>query len=227
MCFFSDFYTKAKLNKAHIVSFITLIPKVASPQLLSEYRPICSMGSLYKILSKVLVARLKGVIGKMVSVKQSTFIHKRNIMDGILMVNEVINLAKREHISCLVMKVDYEKAYDSVSLNYLRYLMTRMGFGDKWIKWLEASMFVSYVEVIMKGSTTDDFTAERGLRQGGPISPFLFVLVMEGMTRLMEKAVDMGNYRVLAMEIKTLWVSYNSPMIPSFLGKEGKKTYGI
>lgn len=113
--FFSDFHLKAKLTKACTSSFITLIPKVANHHLLLEYRPICLVGSLYKILSKVLAAKLKGVIGKLILVKRSSFIHHRNILDDILMANEVINLSKREQRSCLVLKVDYEKAYNSVS----------------------------------------------------------------------------------------------------------------
>lgn len=109
-----DFHDKAILTKACTSSFITLILKVPNPQVLLEYRTICLVGNLYKILSKLLATRLKVVIGKLISIKQSAFIKGRNIMDGILMVKEIIDLAKIENIICMRMKVDYEKDYDSV-----------------------------------------------------------------------------------------------------------------
>ncbi|XP_058756614.1 uncharacterized protein LOC131629831 [Vicia villosa] len=147
MRFIRDFHEKARLTKACTSSFITLIPKVPNPQFLSEYRPICLVGSLYKILSKLLAMRLKSVIGNLFFIKQSTFIKCRNILDGILTVNKILDLAKREKRSCLVSKVDYDKAYDSVSWNYLRFMLIRTGFGSKWLDWMEACVFLSSMEV--------------------------------------------------------------------------------
>ncbi|XP_058786284.1 uncharacterized protein LOC131660936 [Vicia villosa] len=195
MKFVSDFHAKETLIKACTSSFITLIPKTPNPQNLSEYRPICLVGSLLKILSKLLAARLKLAIDRLISIKQSAFIKKRNIMDGVVVVNELMDLAKRDRRSCLIMKVDYEKAYDSVSWNYLRFMMKSMGFGCKWQKWMEACVFVSSMAVIVNGSSTNDFKVERGLRQGDPLSPLLFVIAMEGLTRLMEKAVETGDFK--------------------------------
>ncbi|XP_058733800.1 uncharacterized protein LOC131605468 [Vicia villosa] len=114
LTFVQDFFERAKLIKACTSSFITLVPKVNNPQSLNEYRPICLVGYLYKILAKLLANRLKRVIGKLVSNNQSAFIEGRNIMDGVLVVNEVLDLAKRDKRSCVVLKVDFEKAYDRV-----------------------------------------------------------------------------------------------------------------
>src|SRR4051812_11463917 len=94
------FDDKAIFTKACTASFIALIPKVLNPQSLAEYRPICLVGSLQKILSKLLAGRLKEVIDILVSTKQSAFIKNRNIMDGILLVNEVMDMAKREGSKC-------------------------------------------------------------------------------------------------------------------------------
>ncbi|XP_058757178.1 uncharacterized protein LOC131630416 [Vicia villosa] len=128
-----------------------------------EYRPICRVGSLHKIISKLLASRLKYVIEELISHKQTYFIRNMNNLDGVSVVNELIYLAKREGRSCLVMKVDYEKAYDCVSWNYLRYMMKSMGYGNIWLKWMKACVFVSSMAIVVNGSCTDDFKAECGL----------------------------------------------------------------
>ncbi|CAJ2656345.1 unnamed protein product [Trifolium pratense] len=194
MEFLNEFHSSASLPKAITASFLTLVPKKDHPQVLSDYRPICLVGCLYKILSKVLAARLKKVIGKLISDCQTTFVPNRQILDGVLVVNELIDFAKRRKDNCLLLKVDFERAYDTVNWNFLEYMMRRMGFAQRWLKWMRACIFTSFMSVLVNGSPTADFVVGKGLRQGDPLSPFLFLIVAEGLTRLMQKAVDNGNY---------------------------------
>lgn len=158
-------------------------------------RPICIIGSLYKILSKLLSARLREVVGKLVSSNQTAFIPGRNILDGVLVVNEVLDLAKREKRSVVILKVDFEKAYDRVSWNFIRYILRRMGYGVRWMKLMESYIFTSSMSVLINGSTTKDFSVEKGPRQGDPLSPFIFVLVMKFLTILLKKAKEVGEFR--------------------------------
>ncbi|CAJ2637088.1 unnamed protein product [Trifolium pratense] len=192
MDFFSEFYNKSSLPKAITASFIALIPKKDHPQVLSDYRPICLVSSLYKILSKVLAARLKKVLGKLISKVQSAFLPNRQILDGVLVVNELLDLAKRRKDKCLFFKVDFERAYDTVNWNFLEYMMVRMGFAEGWRQWIRACVFQSSMSVLVNGSPTGDFNVDKGLRQGDPLSPFLFLIVAEGLTGLMNKAVATG-----------------------------------
>ncbi|MCI07590.1 LINE-1 reverse transcriptase like, partial [Trifolium medium] len=171
-------------------SFLTLIPKKDHPQALSDYRPICLVSSLYKILSKVLAARLKKVLGKVISKVQSAFLPNRQILDGVLVVNELLDLAKRRKDKCLFFKVDFERAYDTVNWNFLEYMLVRMGFAEGWRRWIRACVFQSSMSVLVNGSPTADFCVGKGLRQGDPLSPFLFLIVAEGLSGLMSKAVD-------------------------------------
>jgi hypothetical protein len=119
MNFLAEFHEKATLPKVVTASFFTLIPKKDHPQDLFDYRPICLIGSLYKILSKILANRLKKVLGKLISSCQSAFLPQRQILDGLLVLNEVIDLAKRRKDNCPLFKVDFERAYDTVSWGFL------------------------------------------------------------------------------------------------------------
>jgi hypothetical protein len=113
--FLCEFYENAILPKAVTASFLTLVPKKDHPQGLFDYRPICLIGSLYKTLSKLLANRLKGVLGKLISKCQSVFLPHRQILNRVVVLNEILDLAKRRKDTCLLFKVDFERAYDTVS----------------------------------------------------------------------------------------------------------------
>ncbi|CAJ2637341.1 unnamed protein product [Trifolium pratense] len=104
VAFLHEFYSSTSLPKAITASFLALISKKDHPQTLSDYRPICLVSILYKILSKVLAATLKKVFGKVISKFQSAFLPNRQIFDGVLVVNELIDLAKRRKDKCLIFK---------------------------------------------------------------------------------------------------------------------------
>src|SRR4051812_7255914 len=116
-------------------------------------------------------------------------------MDGVLLVNEILDWSKKNKRSCLLLKVECEKAYDSVSWQYLRGMMIRMGFGNRWMRWMEACIFNNNMSILVNGSATMEFKVHRGLRQGDLLSPFLFVLAMEGLTVLVRKSVELGNFK--------------------------------
>jgi hypothetical protein len=183
------------LPKALTASFLTLIPKKDHPQGLHDYRPIYLIGSIYKILSKTFANRLKCVMGNLISKCQSAFLPQRQILDGVLVLNEIIDLATRRKDTCLLFKVDFEKAYDTVSWRFLERMMEKMGFSEGWLKWMRACIFNSSMSVLVNGSPTEDFTVGRGLRQGDPLSPFLFLIAAEGLAGLMRRAVALGKFK--------------------------------
>ena len=120
-----------------------------------------------------------------------------------MIANEVIAEAKTKNKSCMFFKVDFEKAYDSVSWDFLNYMMMRMGFCDKWRKWIQGCLSSASVSILINGSPTREFIPERGLRQGDPLAPFLFNLVAEGLTGLMRSAISKNlftSYQVGSMK---------------------------
>ncbi|KAL9680746.1 hypothetical protein QQ045_012525 [Rhodiola kirilowii] len=113
--FIKEFFKNGKISRGINKTFIVLIPKVVSPQSLDEYRPISLVNSSYKILAKCLAKRLSVVLPQIISQNQYAFISDRNILDGIMITNELIHAVKRERRKALVIKLDFKKAYDTVS----------------------------------------------------------------------------------------------------------------
>jgi len=136
MRFFLEFLRNGKLTKGVNSTFITLIPKVDNPQRLADFRPISLIGCMYKVLEKVLANRLHSVLGFVVSDAQSTFVRGKQIHDGILIANEMVDEARRMKKELLLFKVDFEKAYDSVDLGYLNSMMRIMNFPTLWRSFL-------------------------------------------------------------------------------------------
>ncbi|KAJ9538060.1 hypothetical protein OSB04_030793 [Centaurea solstitialis] len=181
----SWFWDKEEISWGCNASFITLIPKVENPVDLGDFRPISLIGVYYKLVTKILAERLKLVIGKVISNNQSAFIKGRQILDGILIANEIVDFAKHKKKEGLVFKVDFEKAYDSSPKN---------GVCAKWVSWIKACMRSSSVSVLVNGSPTKEFVMGRGLRQGDPLAPFLFLIVAENLNLMVGEAVEKGLY---------------------------------
>jgi hypothetical protein len=109
---FDQFHGNGILPKAMMAYFVALIPKINSPMELKDYRPISLLGCLYKLLAMVLARRLAKVMGSIISQNQTAFLKGRNLADGVLVINEIADYAKKSNLECLILKVDFEKAYD-------------------------------------------------------------------------------------------------------------------
>ncbi|GKA67661.1 RNA-directed DNA polymerase, eukaryota, reverse transcriptase zinc-binding domain protein [Tanacetum coccineum] len=95
----------------------------------------------------------------------------------------------------MVFKIDFEKAFDSVSWDFLLQVMHFMGFSNKWMQWIKGCLHSSTSSILINGSPTCEFPIRRGLRQGDPLSPFLFIITMEGLHIAIEDAIVDGLYR--------------------------------
>jgi len=155
---------------------------------LNEFRPISLVGCVYKILSKILANRLKKVLPSVIDVNQSTFLGRSDMLDIILVGNETVEFLKKEKKSGVLVKVEFEKAYDSMDWKFLYYMLGRLGFNCKWIKWIKACMESATISVLVIESPIEEFKPKRKIRQGNPMTQFLFLIVAEGLTGLVRKA---------------------------------------
>ncbi|GJV14678.1 putative RNA-directed DNA polymerase, eukaryota, reverse transcriptase zinc-binding domain protein [Tanacetum coccineum] len=157
--------------------------------------PIGSKSSFITLIPKVLANRLSKVVDKLISHEQSTFIKSRQILDGPLFLSEAIDWYKKRKKKMLLFKVDFEKAFDSVSWRYLDYMSCNLGFGLSWRSWIKACLESSRTSILINGSPTFEFNVRRGLRQGDPLSPFLFIIIMEGLHVALTNSVRSGLIR--------------------------------
>lgn len=191
-----DFWNNGVWPRRSNASFIVLISKVTSPQGINDFRPISLIGCLYKIVTKILARRIKGVLPKLIDDRQSTFLGGRNMLDGVVVANEIVHAAKSDKKPTILLKVDFEKAYDTVDWGFLKYMMRRMNFCGRWI---ESFLTFALVSILVNGSPGEEFHLERGIRQGDPLAPFLFLLVAEGLTGLVRNAMTTGKLKGFKM----------------------------
>lgn len=178
------------LNSGCNASFVTLVPKVPDPVGIADYRPISLIGIIYKVISNVLTERLKTVISSIISPEQTAFVRGRSILDGPLIANEILSWLKKSKRKALMLKVDFEKAFDCISWNFLDCVLEQMNFGLTWRSWIRGCLSSATVSVLLNGSPTKQFRVERGVRQGDPLAPFLFIIASEGLHCALESAIE-------------------------------------
>jgi hypothetical protein len=174
---------------------IVMIPKVDNPDKVAQCRPISLCIVVYKVISKLLSNRLKVILPDIISHHQSAFVPSRMITDNILLAYECIHSMKKKKgkRGLCAMNLDMHKAYDRVEWCFLEKIMIKLGFDRRWVKLIMSYVNSVKYRVRFNSVETDTIIPTRGLHQGDPLSPYLFLLVAEGLSCMLKGAEERGD----------------------------------
>ncbi|GKB36686.1 RNA-directed DNA polymerase, eukaryota [Tanacetum coccineum] len=189
------FFDHSSFSRGCNSSFIALIPKNHDPKFVNDYRPISLIGSLYKVVTKILATRLSSIISGLISDVQTAFLPNRQILDGPFIINELLSWCKHKKQQAMVFKVDFAKAYDSIRWDFLEDVLRAFGFGSKWCSWIRGCLHSGMASVLLNGSPTSEFQFHCGLKQGDPLAPYLFILIMESLHLSLSRAIEAGIFK--------------------------------
>lgn len=190
--FFSSGAMDPRQNETHV----RLIPKITGPKKVADYRPIALCNTHYKIIAKLLTRRLQPLLPLLISDHQSAFVKGRSISDNVLITHEILHYLQQSEakVRCsMAIKTDMSKAYDRIEWSFLRDVLSRFGFSETWISWLMTCVTSVSYSYLVNGAAQGKVHPSRGIRQGDPLSPYLFILCTEVLSGLCKKAQLRGD----------------------------------
>ncbi|XP_059450878.1 uncharacterized protein LOC132181647 [Corylus avellana] len=216
-----NFFQNHQLQQEQNHTHIALIPKQQGSHSVHHFRPISLCNIVYKIITKILATRLKTLLPKIISPLQSAFVPSRNIQDNTILAHELLHSfkSKKGKGGFMFLHMDMEKAFDKMEWDFILSVMKKLGFHSSWINWIRLCISSSSFSILINGSPFGQFSPKRGLRQGDPLSPFLFILGTEVLSRLLFREETLGN-------IKGLKISRNTPAIHHLLFADDLLIFG-
>ncbi|KAK4258548.1 hypothetical protein QN277_004989 [Acacia crassicarpa] len=178
-------------------TLIVLIPKKEHPESMGDLRPISLCNVIYKTLSKVLVNRIKDILPLVIAPTQCSFVPGRHSSDNIIVAQEVIHTMRsmRKKKGFLAIKIDLEKAYDRVNWNFVLNCLQELNLPSRLTEVIEQCISSPTMQLLWNGDKAEVFIPSRGVRQGDPLSPYLFVICMEKLAHLIQSEIDNKKWR--------------------------------
>ena len=182
-------------------TFLVLIPKVPNPEFIRDFRPISLCNVIYKLITKIIVNRIKPVMSTIISPNQCSFVPGRLSSDNIIVAQEVIHTMKtmKGKKGFMAVKIDLEKAYDRINWEFAINCLREVGIPESLIFLIQECISSPSMQLLWNGSKSNVFNPSRGIRQGDPLSPFLFVICMEKLAHLIQSNISSGNWRPIRL----------------------------
>ena len=206
--FFKKFWPECKLGVLHILNdfvlgridvsrlnfgVLSLIPKVLGADQITQFRPIALINVIFKIISKAFASRLDPIANRIISQTQTAFMKGRHIVDGALSLLEIIHELRVKKLGGILLKLDFEKAYDRVNWSFLLEVLRRKGFDAGFVHRIEQLVSGGQTAISINGQVGPYFRNKRGVRQGDPLSPLLFNFVVEALSAMLSAAYAAGH----------------------------------
>lgn len=188
-----SFFVKGFLPKGLNSTIVTLIPKKKEAKVMKDYMPISCCNVLYKLISKILANILKKILPKCISMNQSAFVMEQLLMENVMLATEIVKDYHKDTVSPRCdMKIDISKAFDSVQWYFLLNTLKALGLPDRFIHWISLCITTASFSVQINGELAGYFQSKRGLRQGCSLSPYLFVVCMNVLSKMIDEATVKG-----------------------------------
>lgn len=203
---FADRRVSEYLNTTHIA----LIPKIHGPKTLNNYRPISLCSTMYKIMPKIIVARLRPYLDKLIFPYQSAFVPGRKGIDNAIIVQDVIHsLSKKKgKVGYMALKIDLEKVYDKLEWSFTRDMLIRVNMPTDLINTIMSYMTTVSTSIVSNGEALDPIYPSKGLRQGDPLSPHFFILCMDFLGHLIENKCNANLWKPVKVSQRSPSVSH-------------------
>ena len=177
-------------------TILSLIPKTENAEKMKDFRPIACCNLLYKVISKVLANRLKVIFPDAVEPNQSAFITGRLLQENVLLASELVNgYHKTSTTQRSAIKFDISKAFDTVKWSFITSVLKAMGLPLQFVHWIRLCISTAAFSISVNGSLEGFFTSARGIRQGCSLSPYLYVILSNVLSKLLNKAAEAGRFQ--------------------------------
>ena len=167
-------------------SHLALIPKDPNPQSFDRFRPISLCNVSYKIISKILANRIKKILPSLISENQGGFVPRRHITDNVILIQEAIHSSMSRKEKGMIIKLDMANAFDWVSHTFLQAVLKSFGISEHFISRIMECISSNWTAPLINGRPGIAFKSSRGLRQGCPLSPFLYIIMAETLSLHLE-----------------------------------------
>jgi len=196
-------FSKGSLSITQCQGIITCLPKGDKPRhFLKNWRPITLLNTSYKIAAGSIANRFKTVLNKIIDFDQSGFVPGRFIGENTCLLYDIIQYAEENNLPGLLLFIDFEKAFDSLSWNFLHKVLKYFNFGPTIQNWVKVFYSNIVSSVNQGGNLSEFFNIERGCRQGDPLSPYLFILCAEVLAIKIRNNKQIGGLKIVNIENK-------------------------
>ena len=192
-----------ELSTSQKQGVITLIEKKdQDKRQIKNWRPISLINVDAKICSKIIAKRIENVLPNIIHYSQTAYVKDRSIWEGLRLIDDILLFTKENNIPGILLTIDFEKAFDSVEWNFLFRVLESLNFGDTLIRWIKTLYKNSSSCVMNRGLSTGYFPLGRGVRQGDPLSPYLFIICLEVLLNHIRLSKDIKGLSIEQTQIK-------------------------